>query len=272
MGVILGLDVGSSTSKIVVMSRDRQILSAQQVTAGEQLTALFGAVGQVLYKSGRELQDVDALALTGVGGSFLKGDVLGIPTVRVSEMDAMGKGGLFLSGFENALICSMGTGTTYVVAGPDGVRHIGGIALGGGTLTGLSARLFGTKDYSVILQMAQKGDLTNVDKLMSEISLDQVSNLPDYATASNLGKMKKSASDEDVAIGLFNMICQAAGTMAVFAARIIDTKDVVVTGSLASADLSRLFLGQVGELYDIRFHIHEHCAFATAVGAAMHAF
>jgi len=272
MGIILGLDVGTSTTKIVALNAQKEIILAGQVCAEDQLTSLFGAIGKEFYSGGISMKDVDRVMLTGVGGSFLKGDIFGIPTSHVDEMRSIGEGGLFLSELDRAMIVSLGTGTTFVGAGPEGYVHAGGLALGGGTLTGLSSRLFGVRDFQTILDMARRGDLRNVDKFMDEISLDQVSMLPDYATASNLGKMRYEALDEDVALGIFNMIYQNVGVAAVFACRNMGTKDAVMIGSLASVDVVQLFLRQVAELYGMNFHMHEYAVYATAVGAAISGF
>ena len=93
--------------------------------------------------------------------------------------------------------------------------------------------------------------------------------LPDYATSSNLGKMKSTATDEDVALGLMNMIFQTAGTLAVFACRNVNLKKAVIGGSTATLNQARIMLGQVGELYDIDFIIPKEAAFMTAIGAAL---
>ena len=131
----------------------------------------------------------------------MEGDVYGLPTTKVTEFDALGTGGLYLTGLEETVVGSIGTGTVFVHAGPDGIQHIGGSAVGGGTLVGLSSRLFGIRDVEVIADMAEQGNLKNVDWGIAELSRDQMETLPDYATSSNLGKMKSTATDEDVASG-----------------------------------------------------------------------
>lgn len=141
--------------------------------------------------------------------------------------------------------------------------------MGGGTLVGLSSRLFGIRDVEVIADMAEQGNLKNVDWGIAELSRDQMETLPDYATSSNLGKMKSTATDEDVALGLMNMIFQTAGTLAVFACRNVNLKRAVIGGSTATLNQARIMLGQVGELYDINFIIPKEAAFMTAIGAAL---
>lgn len=269
MGVIIGLDVGSSTTKVVALDDTEETgIFAEQVSADDQLTSLFGAVGRVLHSGNISMDDIDCIALTGVGGSFVRDNIFGIPTVRETEIRSMGAGGLFLSGLDRALVCSMGTGTTFVTAGPDGINHVGGLTIGGGTLVGLSARLLGTRSFKEIYEMACRGSLDKIDSYMKEISLDQVSVLPANATACCFGKMKNSASNSDVALGIFNMLCQNIAICAVFAARNYDTRDIVITGTLGSVDIVGNILRAVGDLYGYRFIIHENAQYATAAGAA----
>jgi type II pantothenate kinase len=268
MKIILGIDVGSSTTKIVTLDEAGTLLKTAQMWTSDTLTSIFGSAGRILHDCGRQLQDVEKVMLTGVGGSFLDGDVFGIPTIRVTEFEALGTGGLYLTGLDRAVICSIGTGTSLVSADGGHFSHVGGSAVGGGTLMGLSKRLFGITDFEAVERMASEGNLKNVDWGMNEITRTQLENLPDIATASNLGKMRTDATDGDVALGIFNMIYQTAGTLAVFACRNGNFDNAVFTGSLSYSKMARYMLVAVGEMYGIRFEIPKNGVFATAIGAA----
>ena len=243
MGIVLGIDIGSSATKIVAMDESKTILNSLKVSASDPVTAMYGAVGKILCEERMQISDVEAVMLTGMGASYVEGDVYGLPTTKVTEFDALGTGGLYLTGLEETVV-------------------------GGGTLVGLSSRLFGIRDVEVIADMAEQGNLKNVDWGIAELSRDQMETLPDYATSSNLGKMKSTATDEDVALGLMNMIFQTAGTLAVFACRNVNLKKAVIGGSTATLNQARIMLGQVGELYDIDFIIPKQAAYMTAIGAA----
>ena len=248
MGIVLGIDIGSSATKIVAMDESKTILNSLKVSASDPVTAMYGAIGKLLCEERMQIADVEAVMLTGMGASYVEGDVYGLPTTKVTEFDALGTGGLYLTGLEETVVGSIGTGTVFVYAGPEGIWHIGGSAVGGGTLV---------------------GNLKNVDWGIAELCRDQMETLPDYATSSNLGKMKSTATDEDVALGLMNMIFQTAGTLAVFACRNVNLKRAVIGGSTATLNQARIMLGQVGELYDINFIIPKEAAFMTAIGAAL---
>ena len=164
MSVVLGVDVGGSTTKIVALDESGEIRGFLQVRAGDQLTSLFGAVGNLLYSLGLSLKDVRKIVLTGVGAARVDGELYGIPTEKVAEFEAIGRGGLLLSNEKEAMIISMGTGTAFVHAGADGsAKHVGGSAIGGGTLMGLAYTLLEVRDMDAILNLASQGDLANVD-------------------------------------------------------------------------------------------------------------
>ena len=142
MSVILGIDIGGSTTKIVGLRRDGSTIAMHRVQAQDPITSLYGALGNFLFTNSLALADVSRIVLTGVGASYVEGDIYGIPTEKVEEFTAVGVGGLALSGQEKAVVVSMGTGTAFIWAerGKE-YRHLGGSGMGGGTLFGLCSRL-----------------------------------------------------------------------------------------------------------------------------------
>ncbi len=269
MGVILGVDVGGSTTKIAGYRESGSRVGTLQVEASDQITSLYGAVGNFLSTNRIPLSDVTRFVITGVGASFVSGDIYGVPTERVDEFLAIGKGGLALSGKTEALVVSLGTGTAFVRAGKAGFEHIGGSGVGGGTLAGLSWHLFHENDYASLGRMAEEGDINKVDLMISDICTNEISSLPSHITASNLGRVTTAATRQDIAMGLINMVFQTVGMLSAFALRNDDVKDVVLIGTLARLPLARRVLDTVEEVTDVSFFIPEDAACATAIGAAL---
>ena len=269
MDVVLGIDMGTSTTKVVAIDENEQVISSRRKASTGKLEGLRAMVSSLKEEMAEQSMAVSRIAMTGVGASFIDEDILGIPTLHVTEFESQGRGGLFLGGLERGVVCSIGTGSTIVLAGPEGFAHMGGSAVGGGTLTGLGSRLFGLSDARDIAKLAEGGDLRQVDWHMDEINQEVIATLPGFATASNLGKMKAEATDADVALGLFNMIYQTAGVMASMVARQADTEDIVAVGSLAQFDHARVLLGHVAELYHNHIIIPQTPAYGTAIGAAL---
>lgn len=266
----LGIDIGGSTTKIVALDGAGELRDTLQVRAADQLTSLYGAIGRMLSQNGWALSQISRIALTGVGASWADGDVYDIPTVRVAEFEAIGRGALMLAGLREALIVSMGTGTAFVRASLDaGCAHIGGSGVGGGTLLGLAGRLFNLHNAESVIELAKGGDLEMVDLTIREITRQEIPSLPPHATAANFGNVKPTASDADFALGLLNMIFQTAGMLAAFACADSPVRDVVVTGSMATLPQAAVMLSEVGALSGLRFQIPGNPAFATALGAAV---
>jgi len=269
--MVLGVDVGGSTTKIVGFS-GADLVGTLQVRAADQITSLYGAIGNFLRKYGKSLNDVSQIALTGVGASFIDEPIYGIETRKVDEFLAVGHGALHLTGLKEALVMSLGTGTAIVRAAEDGITHIGGSGVGGGTILGLASRMIGKGDIDAILALAEDGRLENVDLSVRDILGGDIPSLPPNLTASNFGKIKSTASEADLALGIVNMVFQTAGMLAVFAAQRDTIRDVVMIGMLSTFPQAMGIHKSFHPLSGLNFIIPEHSVFATAIGAASRDF
>ena len=88
MDVILGIDIGGSTTKIVGLRTDGSVISMLRVRAEDQVTSLYGALGNYLTSNRLSLRDVRRVVLTGVGASYVEGDIYGLPTCKVGEFSS----------------------------------------------------------------------------------------------------------------------------------------------------------------------------------------
>ena len=269
MSVVIGIDVGGSTTKIVGYTDEGKLVSRLQVEAADPLTSAYGALGKFVNENKLSLSQVRQIILTGVGASLFKKDIYGIQTSRVDEFRAIGLGGLALSNKKEGLIISMGTGTAFVRAGKDGIKHIGGSGVGGGTVLGLCGKLCGASSFSTVTKMAEKGALKKVDLNIEDISTGVIPTLPPDTTASNFGKMQDSATSEDFALGILNMTFQTIGMMAVFACRNDRVKDVILTGTLAEVPFAKKVFQSLHKMHGINFIIPKNAIYATATGAAL---
>lgn len=270
MSIIIGLDVGGSTTKIVGLSEDGCLLSSMMVRAYDQVTSIYGALGHYAHANSLPLNDVERIMITGVGASFVDGDIYGIPTHRIDEFSAIARGGLALSGLDEAVVVSMGTGTAFIHAKNKEYVHIGGSGVGGGTLAGLGAKLAGINDFEGICRAASKGNLRNVDLVIGDISKSDISSLKLDITAANFANIKDTANDSDMALGLINMVLQTILTLAVFACGGSKTNRAVLTGAMVALPQLNPMVKSFSALYPTEFIVPGNAAFATAVGAALH--
>lgn len=269
MNVIIGIDVGGSTTKIVGYYENGTLIGRLKVEAADPVTSAYGALGKFVNENKLKLKQVKQIVLTGVGASLFKKDIYGIPACHVDEFQAIGLGGLALSKKKEALVISMGTGTAFVRAAKNGIRHIGGSGVGGGTVLGLCGRLCDARSFDTVVEMAHNGDLSKVDLNIADISVSEISTLTKEVTASNFGKMADGLTAEDLARGVLNMVFQTIGMLAVFACRNDKIKDVVVTGTLSTVPCAKVLFKQVERMYKIKFTIPQYSIYATATGAAL---
>ena len=271
MSVILGIDIGGSSTKVVGLHENGAVIDMLRVKAEDPLTSLYGALGNFLTTHRLQLSDVGHIALTGVGASYVDGDIYGVRTVKVEEFPSVGVGGLALSGKEHAVVVSMGTGTSFLWAEKNGaIRHIIGSGIGGGTLSGLSELLTGIHQYALIRKLCQDGDLDHIDLTIGDMSKDKVGTLPPEATAANFAKLAEDATSADKMLGLVNLVLQAIGTMSVLACKTCGTNTVILTGALTMLPPARETFDLFTRLYGVEFLIPQNATFATAIGAALY--
>lgn len=272
MKEIIGIDVGGSTTKIVAFRRGK-MLTPQVVRAADPLTSLYGAFGKFTTENGIELSDIKKIIMTGVGSSFADKPIYGLPCEKASEFECVGRGGLYLSGLDEAIVISMGTGTAIVHAKKDGdtikTEYLGGTGVGGGTLVGLSKRMLGMESIEHIEELASTGTLDNVDLKISDISGEGSLSLSKNMTASNFGKLSDIASGGDVALGIINMIYETAAMLGIFAARMKKVKNIVLTGNLTRMAQAKGTFDAMNEIFDKKFIIPDNSQFSTAIGAAL---
>ena len=276
MSVIIGIDVGGSTTNIVGFRKEdntRELIQPQFVKADDPITSIYGAFGKFTDENKIALSQIDKVMMTGVGASYLKRGLYGLECVKVPEFHSIGLGGLYLSGLDNALCVSMGTGTALVHARQGGyMKYLGGTGVGGGTLMGLSKLLLNAEEIEHITEMAKEGDLSKVDLFISDMTADSLSELDRDLTASNFGHLSDIATKSDISKGLLNLVYETVGMVSVFGARSVGVKNVVLTGNLTQLEYCRKKFIQFDGLYEkegIKFLIPKLSNFATAIGTAL---
>lgn len=271
MKVILGIDVGGSTTKIVGFTADGKLIEPMFVHADDQITSIFGAFGKFTDTNGITLDQIEKIMVTGVGSTYLDKGIYGLKCHHVPEFDCVAAGGLYLSGLDRAVITSLGTGTACVYADRNGtVEYMGGTGVGGGTLVGLSRLTLGMDNIMNICNLAETGDLDKVDLRIKHITKkDSRLNLQSELTVSNFGMMSEIAEKADIALGIINMIFETVGTLSVFASKNYGNCDVVLTGNLTVVPQAQPIFKNIGEMLHANFIIPEYSQFGTVIGAAL---
>ncbi len=268
MGIVIGIDVGISTTKIVGI-RDNRVISPMRIKATDPVTSLYGAFGKYLYDNKIQLSDVEHIMLTGVGAAYINKPVYGLPTDKAGEFIADGLGARHESGRDRIIVVSMGTGTSLVKCEDDCIEHIGGIGIGGGTLQGLARLLLKTDDIKTLSEMAIMGNVSNINLRIGDISSRPLPGLPMSAVASLFGNAKSDASREDIAVGLIWMVLQSVGQSAVLASIGSSIREYVMIGNLTLLPQCRMVFPPIEKLYGVKLIIPDNSEFCTAIGAAL---
>ena len=268
MGIVIGIDVGISTTKIVGL-KNGKVSAPIRITAADPITSLYGAFGKYLHDNEIDLKDVEQVMLTGVGSAYIDQPIYGLPTAKSQEFIADGLGARFESKLDHTIVVSMGTGTSFVKCDGDNMQHIGGIGIGGGTLQGLARLLLNTSDIKQVATMAKQGNVRNIDLTIGDISAQPLPGLPMDTTASNFARAQSDASKEDIAAGLIKMVLQSIGSAARLASIGSDIRDFVLIGNLTLLPQCKEVFPGLEKLYDIRFHVPKHSQYCTAIGAAL---
>ena len=278
--IVIGIDVGGSTTKIVGFSApechsaEHKLIAPIFVKANDPITSIYGAFGKFLDENDLELSDISKVMITGAGSSHITKPIYGLPCERIEEFESIGRGGLYLSGLKRAIVTSCGTGTALCYAEKKGdgydIRYLGGTGVGGGTLVGLSKKMLDMNNVDHISELAEQGSLNRVDLKISDLTReDIVPGFSDTMTASNFGNISDLATRSDIACGIINMVFETIGMVSRFAAQNYGIRDIVLTGNLSGVKQAAPLFDTLNKMFDLNFMIPQNSRFGTVIGAAL---
>ena len=267
--IVIGIDVGISTTKIVGIDEKGMVISPIRIKATDPITSLYGAFGKYLHDNKIKLDEIEHVMLTGVGAAYIDEHIYGLPTSKSEEFIADGLGAKYESKLDRMIVVSMGTGTSLVKCDGESIKHIGGIGIGGGTLAGLSRIMLKTDDIKQITNLAKDGDVSKINLLIKDVSAKPLPGLPMSAVASLFSNAKTNASREDIAKGLIWMVLQCIGSATILSSLESGIKDFVLIGNLSLLPLCREVYPAMEKVYGVRFHVPKYSEFCTAIGAAL---
>ena len=275
---VIGIDVGGTTTKIVgfrfLDNGKKELIPPQFVRATDPLTSIYGAFGKFTAENGLELSAIDRILMTGAGASFITKPIYNLTCRPVPEFSSIGIGGLYLSGLDEAVVVSMGTGTALIHAKKEGDKHkieyLGGTGVGGGTLIGLCRKMLGVDSVEHIEQLCADGDIGNVDLRIKDLSRKQsYDGINENLTAANFGKLSDLATPSDIALGITNMVAETILMLAVFAARSFGIRNIVLIGNLTTIKPIRDVFENLAASFGVDITIPENSQFGTVIGAAL---
>jgi type II pantothenate kinase len=227
----VGVDLGATLAKIAFRDADGQL----------QFESLPAPETERLKDRILSLEP-QLVGLTGGGASRLA-ELLEIPCRRHDEFAAWGAGARQLLKSEDwssdtpSLLISLGTGTSVLLMNGETTTRIGGTAIGGGTILGLASAMLGTTDFEEICRLAQRGDRTEVDLVVSDIYRPGEISLPDDLTAASFGKLgllkdRPGAKEpENLAAAILGLVGENVGLICGGLSHLTQAEQIVFGGS-----------------------------------------
>ncbi len=275
---VIGIDVGGTTTKIVGFREketgEKVLIAPQFVRAADPLTSIYGAFGKFTAENELKLTNIDRILMTGAGSSVIGESIYSLTCKPVPEFSCIGMGGLYLSGLDEAIVVSMGTGTALIHARKKDekyeIEYLGGTGVGGGTLIGLTRKMLGVETVEHIEQLCANGNLDNIDLRIKDISGNHVYHgVNKNLTAANFGKVSDLATNADFALGIANMVAETILMLSVFAARSFGLKNIVLIGNLTNIAPIRNVFENLSDSFGVHFQIPQNAQFGTVIGAAL---
>ena len=283
----IGIDIGSSAVKAAAVCfkdniPDMNNIVCQRydksITLMEILNNFIDICGKI---SGG--MNISRLCVTGAGSKGMDKDniraLTGLDTIIVDEFSANAEAGaLFVRDTDTANkskafvnVC-MGTGSSFILTKADegaASKHFGGVGLGGGTISGLSRLMIGTDSFDEIERLSAKGDVSNTDLRIKDISPVPLPGLDMEVTCSNFAKTSVHTKKEDIAAGIVYMVLENICQSAVLSGSRENVKLYVLTGGLTAFSMCRYVTKRFYSLCGAEFIIPDNAQYATAIGAAV---
>lgn len=264
--MIMGIDIGGTNTQGVIMDGDRIV--ARSFIMKNTPEAALECLKQLL-KDWDNKEGIRKIAVTGGGSRTLTKDILGRDFKSVDELEAIGKGGVYLSGKSDVFVVSIGTGTAFVSVKNGNVNHIGGTGLGGGTIHGLSELML-KMPLDKVEEMARNSG-SNLDLTVKDVVGGDIGKIPGSATASNFGNTNGICGKPEVASSMLNMVAESIGVMSYFAAKTVGQENnILICGRVAMNGVIKNRITETIDMLGGSATIPKNAEHCAAIGAALH--
>ena len=271
---IFSLDIGSTNIKAIILEikndgKEEKINLIGKVRKKNTDFALFISELFDEYSIKKEL--VENIIVTGTGASFLDDTYEGIKIIKVDEFDAIGYGGLLLSNINEAIVVSIGTGTTVIRSNLYKNERLTGTGLGGGTFVGLSNAILqnrlvnnNVRTFNELIEMAKLGNRKNADLLIGDISKSVIGDMSFDITAANFAGTNKTISENDLIASVANMIIE---NISLIVKGVNKELPVIYIGTFVSDEYIMNRFKELSEYIGNNVVFTNDAAFAISIGA-----
>lgn len=250
----LGIDIGSTASKCVVLKNGNEILSTAVIPVGAGTSGPKRVIEKALWDAGIEEEIIDFTVATGYGrNTFESADD------QISELSCHAKGAAFLFDGVRTIIDIGGQDAKVLSLLPNG-------KLSNFQMNDKCAA--GTGRFMEVMARVLDVDISDFSKYgsRSENRVDISSTCTVFAETEVISHLAKAAKIEDVIAGIHRSVASRVGSLA---KRTGITEPVVMTGGVAkNAGIVKALEEEIG----VGIKTNQMCQIAGALGASLYAY
>lgn len=255
----ISIDIGTSNIKIIETDEKLNIKN-------KMILEKIGpkkALERFINEDNINLEKIEKIIVTGVGANNMKEEFANKEVIKVPEFIATGS----IGNKEKYIVASIGTGTAFIKNENGKITHLGGTGIGGGTLINLCKKVNPQINFKDIRRAELTGNLKNVDLTIQDVTTENIQTLPKDTTAVNFGKINKNATNNDMVLGLMNMIFETIGVMAALAAKGSNIINIIAIGQIVNIPYARKAFDKIEKLHNVKITIPQNAEYGTAIGA-----
>ncbi len=250
----LGIDIGSTASKCVIMKNGERIVGTEVEFIGAGTEGPEKVQEGIFVKSGIRKEDISFIVATGYGrNTFIGADD------QISELSCHAKGAVFLFPKVKTVIDIGGQDAKVLRIGPNGKMSNflmnDKCAAGTGRFLEVMSKVLNIPidDFSEMsLKSTKKVEISSTCTVFAETEV--------------ISYLAKSVKREDILAGVHRSIASRVGSLA---KRLGIEEEVVLTGGVA---YDKGVVRALGENIGTKIHTSEYCQFNGAIGAALYGY
>ncbi|WP_138159862.1 acyl-CoA dehydratase activase [Peptoniphilus catoniae] len=250
----MGVDVGSTASKGVILKDGREIVANSVIDVGAGTSGPSRAISEVLEKAGLKIEDIDFITATGYGRNSLEE-----ADFQMSELSCHAKGAYFLFPRVHTIIDIGGQDAKALKIGEGGVLE---------NFVMNDKCAAGTGRFLDVIARVLEVDVSDLEKLDSKSDKDVTisSTCTVFAESEVISQLAQGTKIEDIVRGIHSAIASRVGSLA---KRVGIKDDVIMTGGVAlNGGMVRALEKNIGH----KIYTSPYCQLNGALGAAIFAY
>ena len=250
----MGLDIGSTASKGVILKNGEDIVASETISSGTGTTGPSRVLEKLYGKTGLAREDIKKVVVTGYGRmNYSDADK------QISELSCHARGVNFIIP-ETRTIIDIGGQDAKVLKLDNNGRLLNFL------MNDKCAA--GTGRFLDVIAKVLEVNLEDLEKLDEKSTVDVAisSTCTVFAESEVISQLAKGTKIEDIVKGIHTAIASRVGSLA---KRIGIKDDVVMTGGVA---LNKGMVRALERNLGFKIHTNEYCQLNGAIGAALFAY